>query len=60
MGGAFCVAHTQEKRKFAKVHSITSPFRHEDFVRTKLFLKVCQKSMDKAFYSSLNSGKIKK
>jgi U3 small nucleolar RNA-associated protein 14 len=48
-GGPLYVA-TEKNAKIAKVHSITSRFRHEDLVKIKLFIKVHEKNKDIAFY----------
>jgi len=49
VGGTLCVA-TEKNAKIAAVHSTAWRFRHEGLVKTKLVVKVCEKSKDKAFY----------
>ncbi len=47
--GPLCVA-TEKNVIIAKVHSITLRFVHEDLVKTKLCIKVYEKSKDKTSY----------
>jgi hypothetical protein len=48
-GGSLCVA-TEKNAKIVKVHSFTSCVGHDDFVKTKLFIKVNEKNKGKALY----------
>jgi hypothetical protein len=52
-GGPLSVA-TEKNVKIAKVHSITSYFGHEDMIKTKLFIKVHEKSKNKNHFTIEN------
>ncbi len=43
-GGGLSVLHKHEKIKMAAICSFAWRFRYEDFIRTKLFRKVCKRA----------------
>jgi site-specific recombinase XerD len=47
--GLWVSVATEKNAKIAEVHSIPSLFGHKDLFKTKLFMQVHEKSMEKVF-----------
>jgi hypothetical protein len=49
-GGGLSVCYTQKFAKIAMIHATAWCFDHDDLIKMIYFVKVCEKSMDKAFH----------